>query len=250
MLAFTFLILTLSSIVIAAPSNEVLKRASCDLSHATVDIPSNQTVLNAATAPLSYVAVAIGVQNYTCSSSGTYTNVGAVAELFDISCLYSDAAAFDDLTSLAYNIWELVPPTVTPQSIINLLLSANTPGILGQHYYVTNPITGSGVSPKWDFTSQGATKGNSNAYVIGAKTGDLPAPTGSQDIDWVQLKAVEGELATIVYRTDTRGGQPPAASKSHAAHFARDLHAVERISFTAEDGSVGIGSPFGSQSTA
>ncbi|KAG6869384.1 hypothetical protein C0995_003605, partial [Termitomyces sp. Mi166 len=79
-----------------------------------------------------------------------------------------------------------------------------------QHYYVNNPA-GTGISPKWDFTSQGATRGNPNAYVVAAKVVSLAAPTGPHDIDWVQLKAVTGSLATDVYRTDTRGGQPPAS---------------------------------------
>ncbi|KAG6841269.1 hypothetical protein C0991_000247 [Blastosporella zonata] len=136
-------------------------------------------------------------------------NVGAVAELFDIGCLYN-TPVFADIPDFAYSLWELAPPLLTPQSVIKLLQPANTPDILGQHYYVTNPVTGSGVNPKWDFTSQGATKGNANAYVVGAKVSSLSAPTGSHDIDWVQLKALTGSLATAVYRTDTRGGQPPA----------------------------------------
>jgi hypothetical protein len=82
----------------------------------------------------------------------------------------------------------------------------------GQHYYVTNPITGTGINPKWDFTSQGATKGNKDAFVIAAKTTGATAPDTATDIDWVFLTALagEGKLASQVYRTDTRGGQPPA----------------------------------------
>lgn len=81
--------------------------------------------------------------------------------------------------------------------------------LLGEHYFVTSP-SGTGLSPVWDFRGASA-KGNPNAFVLAAKVGDLPAPTGSQDVDWLQLKNVTGGLATSVYRTDTRGGQPPAS---------------------------------------
>jgi hypothetical protein len=83
--------------------------------------------------------------------------------------------------------------------------------ILGQHYFVTNPITGVGISPKWDFTSSGQTAGNPNAFVIAAKVASIPAPTGPNDVAWLSLDSVQGELATQVFRTDTRGGQPPAS---------------------------------------
>ncbi|KAG6908054.1 hypothetical protein DXG01_006360 [Tephrocybe rancida] len=224
MLATTLLTLALAAFASAAPNeSEKHKRASCDISHATIKYPAAQTTLATPAAPLSYVAVAIGVQNYTCSAAGTYTNVGAVAELFDIGCFYG-TPAFDQVTDFAYSLWNLAPPTLTPQGVITLLQPAKTPAVLGQHYYVTNPITGTGVNPKWDFTSQGATKGNSKAYVVAAKVVGMAAPTGSQDIDWVQLKSLTGSLATDVYRTDTRAGQPPAScqSKSHDAHFTQD----------------------------
>jgi len=82
------------------------------------------------------------------------------------------------------------------------------PAVLGQHYYVPNPV-GPGLSPKWDFTSSGATAGNPNAYVIGVKVGDLPS-TNSSNIDNLMVKAVEGELASEVFRVETNGGQPPS----------------------------------------
>lgn len=85
--------------------------------------------------------------------------------------------------------------------------------VLGEHYYVPNPLTGTGINPKWDFTSH-AYKGQPNAFVVAAKSTGLSAPTGSQDIDWVFLKSVTGDLAAEVYRTDTRLGQPPASVRA------------------------------------
>ena len=51
--------------------------------------------------------------------------------------------------------------------------------------------------------------------MIGAKAGDLPAPTGPSNIDWLQVKNVQGELANTLYRVDTKGGQPPSSVWSH-----------------------------------
>lgn len=140
------------------------------------------------------------------------SNVGAVAELFDISCLYG-TSEFSKVQDDAYTMWSKAPKGVTAQSVIQIL--GTNPAVLGQHYYVTNPVSASpAVSPKWDFTSN-ADKGNAEAFVIGAKAGDLPAPTGSSDIDWLQVKNVQGELADTLYRVDTKAGQPPSSVCSY-----------------------------------
>ncbi|KDQ58797.1 hypothetical protein JAAARDRAFT_69216 [Jaapia argillacea MUCL 33604] len=192
--------------VFAAPSVPV----GCDPSGDAISIPSNQTQLwvNSTVGTPSFIALGVGVQNYTCGNTSTYTNVGAVAELFDISCLYH-TPIFTHLSELAYDKWNCTPE-VTASDIINDLSGIHNPIVLGQHYYVTNPVTGTGISPKWDFTSA-SESGNPNAFVVAAKIGDLPAPTGKTDVDWVQLKAIQGDLASYVFRVATKGGQPPAS---------------------------------------
>jgi len=202
---------TLFSLALAAASAFAAPnvKRSCDISKAKIDFPAGQTALSQPAAAPSFMGVAIGTQNYTCGTTGTYTNVGAVAELFDISCLYN-SPLYSKVADVAFSAWKLAPPSLPPQAIISKLSMIGSPIILGQHYYVTNPITGTGVNPKWDFTSQGKTAGNKDAFVIAAKAAVLPAPTGSQDIDWVQLNNIQGKLASQVYRVDTRGGQPPA----------------------------------------
>jgi hypothetical protein len=53
-------------------------------------LPANQTALAVpAGEKTSFAALGRGVQNYTCSAAGNWTSVGAVAQLFDISCLTS-----------------------------------------------------------------------------------------------------------------------------------------------------------------
>ena len=133
-----------------------------------------------------------------------------------MSCL--PEPTFSMITTLAYDAWKAAPQGVTVQSVINNLAAIKPAFVLGQHYFIVNPLTGSGTSPKWDFTSA-SEAGNPNAFVVGAKTGDVPAPTNPQtNVDWLSLKGVQGELATAIYRMDTQGGQPPA-SVSHPTSF-------------------------------
>jgi hypothetical protein len=144
--------------------------------------------------------------------SPTHRSAGAVVEVFDISCL-SGTSLFNTIQNYAFDIWNNGSASnVTTQDVIDTL--GHDPIVLGQHYFVANgtdPVTGSpAISPVWDFTS-GAEKGNTEAFVIAAVVGDIPAPTGTDDVDWLQLKNVEGELADTVYRIDTKGGQPPTS---------------------------------------
>jgi hypothetical protein len=136
------------------------------------------------------------------------SSAGALAELFDISCL--PPSKFDALTSGAYNLWIKAPSSATPQDIIDALASVGSPEVLGQHYFINNPA-GTGLSPKWDFTSA-SESGHPDAFVIGARTGDIPAPTNpTVNIDWLSLSNAGGNLADQVFRVQTRGGQPPTS---------------------------------------
>jgi len=202
--------LSFVSLVVSALAAPKL-HTGCNLSHAKLSVPAGQTVLTAPTSPPSFIALGVGVQNYTCNATSlTYSNVGAVAELFDISCLYG-TPEFSKVQDDSYTLWSEAPSSLTAQDVISDL--GCKPPVLGQHYFVPNPNPAPGspaISPKWDFTS-GAEKGNSNAFVIAAKVGDIPAPTGKDDVDWLQLKKVQGELADSVYRVATKAGQPPAS---------------------------------------
>ena len=125
-----------------------------------------------------------------------------------MSCL-SGTPSFSVIQDDAYKLWETAAPSITAQDIIRML--GHDLEILGQHYFVPNPRPSAGgpaISPKWDFTSS-SENGNALAYVIAAKVGDLPAPSGQCDVDWLELKNVEGELATSIYRVATKGGSPP-----------------------------------------
>jgi len=172
----------------------------CDISHVQLSLPSNnRTAFSTPTSPLTSLVLGVGVQNYTCSTAGTYTSTGAVASLHDLACI-SHSPEFNDVQDLAYDLWIASPANRT---------SPMSSSFMGNHFFITSP-SGTGLSPVWDYRA-GVAKGNSEAFVLAAKVADVPAPTSVQDVDWLQLKSVSGSLATQVYRTDTRGGSPPAS---------------------------------------
>lgn len=219
------------------------KATMCNVSKDTVPVPSTANdpptpLASAIPAGPRFIALGVGVQNYTCSSTGTFTYVfvplspmlvltishsstGAVAELFDISCFRE--SAFTSITDRVNAAWQAAPSGVTAQDIISTLAPFDPPFVLGQHFFIVNPITGSGLSPKWDFTSA-SEKGHPNAFVVGARTGDVHAPEDSAtNVDWLSLNKAQGDLADQVFRVVTRGGQPPTSVRRSSLQFLKDI---------------------------
>lgn len=206
---FYFLALALAaSAAFAAPSG-------CDASKAKINLQSPAIIPEPTSSPL-FVTVGLGVQNYTCTDAGNYTYVslkiinsrsdfssyprsgGALAQILDISCAYGQDE-FDHIPDDLYNVWERVFPDVfTTAHVMEALSWVDNSVILGKHFFTAD------LKPEWDFQRSG------RGYVLGKKTDEAPAPTGKQDIAWLRLEAAEGDLSRLVYRTDTRGGQPPA----------------------------------------
>ncbi|KAI0942061.1 hypothetical protein AcV7_002594 [Taiwanofungus camphoratus] len=185
--------------------------ADCNITGFVPTFPPNQTqlVVPSDLQP-HFIGLAFGVQNYTCTSSNTYSSIGAVAEVIDVSC-YVNETWFSTIQQPLYNVWSNVSG-VSILDIIDFLHSINPPQILAQHYFVTNPVTGSGVSPKWDFTSSGKFNGNPNAFMIGRVNGTLPSPNNAtEDVAWLEVLKVSGDIAVEVFRYDTVGGQPPSS---------------------------------------
>lgn len=71
MVAYTTLLSLAVSAPLLAVSGLALKREGCSLSN--VKLTNLPSPLVAPTAPASFVGIAIGTQNYTCNSAGTYT---------------------------------------------------------------------------------------------------------------------------------------------------------------------------------
>ncbi|KAJ3981916.1 putative malate dehydrogenase [Lentinula detonsa] len=197
------------------PPIDVTNGTACNVSTASID--TSGTTLPAPSFATSFIGLGVGMQNYTCGSAGTYLSTGALADLFDVSCLVGQSS-FNTLQTTAFAVWNSSTST-SVSSTSDVLSSAgvlSSPIILGQHYFITNPVTGSGLSPKWDFTSN-ALAGNADAFVVATKVDDVAAPTGSADVDWLYLTNLTGTLANEVYRIDTQGGQPPASCMAGSA---------------------------------
>ncbi|VDB88878.1 unnamed protein product [Peniophora sp. CBMAI 1063] len=167
-------------------------------------LPANQTALVAPTSAPNFVALGVGVQNYTCSSTGTFTNIGAVAELFDISCIASKPIQTEE-----FKKWSATSQTV--QELIEE--TGKQPFVLGQHFFIANPTPGGANVPKFDFTSNRFSD-NANAFAVMSKVGDILAPTGSNDIDWLELNKTSGALANQIFRVTTVEGTDGAACTS------------------------------------
>lgn len=73
-------------------------------------------------------------------------STGAVAELFDISCL--PEPTFDTISDLAFDAWKYAPSDITALDMVDTLAPLKPAFVLGQHYFIVNPLTGSGLSPK------------------------------------------------------------------------------------------------------
>ncbi|KAI8969787.1 hypothetical protein BD414DRAFT_255845 [Trametes punicea] len=192
---------------LGAPSFQL---SGCSIDDFVPQFPSGQTQLVVPSQPPKFIGLGFGVQNYTCSSTNNYTSTGAVAELIDVSCIV-DEPEFSTIQNGLFTFWtSLVPYSI--QSIIDVLHVLNVPDVLAQHYFVTNPITGQGISPKWDFSSSGKFEGVKDAFIVGKSKGSIPAPTNAtRDVPWLDLVQVQGDIASEVFRFDTVGGQPPAS---------------------------------------
>lgn len=169
------------------------------------------------------------IPSLTSITKSLTRNVGAYAELFDISCFAKDTSFFVEIPKLAIDSWESVPSNLNISKIISTLLKSQNPDIFGkefsalnvssltarlllllaQHYFVPGP-SGVGLDAKWDATSQSRFDRNPHAFVLATKVDQAASPDGNQNIDWVYLKAIDGDLARQVYRTNTQLGQPPA----------------------------------------
>lgn len=161
-----------------------------------------------------WVALSVGVQNYTCSEDGTWAAFGAVTELFDISCIPLTAQA--SFTTFVHDLWLAAPPETTALDLIAQFDKLNPPYALGQHYFVPNRGNASDpdIYAKWDFSSAVLKHDQNakNAYAVGVRTGQVPSPDDpAHDADWLSLTPLlvdgkpDGELR--------RPGLPPALER-------------------------------------
>ncbi|TKA78191.1 hypothetical protein B0A49_01317 [Cryomyces minteri] len=162
-----------------------------------------------------------GTQNYTCdttNSSAVPVAVGAVASLYNASCV---AALYPELLSLMPNValQYPAPSSASPLSPSNIDLS-------GHHYFVDAS------TPFFDLDTP------SHAYGTGAfrKAAACPAPGGAPrgplregghgSVAWLKLAAKgAGQTFQEVYRINTAGGNPPASCAGQPASLEVDYAA-------------------------
>jgi len=171
--------------------------AGCPIANATLTFPAGQTALAVPQGQVpNHILLGTGVQNYTCTASGNYTSAGAVAKMYDISCLVNTPsfATIQD-TWFAQNPNE--QQTIEGELNPTLLFVAD-------HYFIANS-TGPGVLPKFASARDGGA-----SFTVATKTGSIHAPNAT-DVDWLQLANAQGSFAKTTFRVDTKAGQPPAS---------------------------------------
>ena len=133
-------------------------------------------------------------------------STGAVVQVLDITSLYP-TIKFWRVQEWAYDIWSDFPSKNPYDTDLFQLLNENLyMPILGQHYFIEKNEE---LHPVWDFRANGPTTGDPLAIVIAKIIGEIPSPQGYPNVDWLELQSVSGELADIVFRVYTVGGDPP-----------------------------------------
>ena len=137
--------------------------------------------------------------------------MGAVAQLFEISCLFGQPA-FPTIQKVAFDEWA-ASPSINPlePELVQLMKDKHNINVQGQHYFVKQDST---LVPVWDLRSSGENAGNPNAIIFAQKVKSAPSPDGRENVDLVELKKLSGGLANQVYRVDTVKGQPPSTVSS------------------------------------
>ncbi|GJE90369.1 hypothetical protein PsYK624_065000 [Phanerochaete sordida] len=164
-----------------------------------------------------FVTLSVGYQNYSCLDNGTWFGIGAVTQLFDISCIPQNT--IQNFTTLVSKYWEAAGPGVSPQEVIDLAgASAFSMGI---HYWIPSPLDPTNplaINAIWDFRQQRMqTDVNvKRAWVLSAGDGKVPAPTnGTFDAPWndsyrLSINGTEqGGLAAQIYRINSNDGNTP-----------------------------------------
>ncbi|GAB7349738.1 hypothetical protein MBLNU459_g0472t2 [Dothideomycetes sp. NU459] len=165
---------------------------------------------------LSHVAIGRGTQNYTCdlsNSTAVPLAVGAVASLFNVSCI---AATQSSLLSLipAIALDFPVPASSDASSPANTDLS-------GYHFFL-NAST-----PYFDLDTEDHSFGNGAFKKVNSSNAPAGAVAGQYGqgfgaVGWLKLSESapsSGQVLKEVYRLNTAGGSPPKTCAGAQAAF-------------------------------
>ena len=142
-----------------------------------------------------------------------FSAAGAVAQLYDISCLYhSSPTLFRTIQEPLYEAWVNLTSEITVQHLKAVIPALLSPEVIqSDHYFIPN-AAGTGLSPVWDFRTNQRFQGQENAIFVGKGVGSVVPPVGPpNNINWLRVGKVAGDIADEVYRIDTIGGQPPTS---------------------------------------
>ncbi|PYI34300.1 hypothetical protein BP00DRAFT_484840 [Aspergillus indologenus CBS 114.80] len=182
---------------------------------------------------LKFIALGRGTQNYTCpstNSSTAPTATGAVATLYDVSCIAATPK------NHGHQFLHALPGFIRPipQEILAfyaVLLSQSA--IIGEHYFSAPQSSSTSITaaaaataaamPVFDlrpatFGKQGG-RYESN-WVKAKKVESVNAPGGGDgDVPWLKMVGVEGSGIKEIYRVHTAGGMSPATCAAHEGEF-------------------------------
>jgi len=142
-----------------------------------------------------------------------FSAAGAVAQLYDISCLYhSSPTLFRTIQEPLYEAWVNLTSEITVQHLTTIIPALVSPEVIqSDHYFIPN-AAGNGISPVWDFRTNQKFQGQENAFFVGKGVGSVVPPVDPpNNINWLRVGKVAGDIADEVYRIDTIGGQPPTS---------------------------------------
>lgn len=152
---------------------------------------------------LAFVALGHGTQNYTCadnSSSSVPTATGALATMFDASCVAGDV---DLLADLAVAVSKLPHgATVLAGLSLKQLTASSEDGLVLAEHFFSDPTT-----PNFDFRPF-----DHRQWVQMKKLESVDAPSTAMpgSVQWLKLGYKDGVGIHQVYRTLTAGGNAPA----------------------------------------
>jgi len=219
----------------------VKKPGAHDLSNVTIPLsPAQQTALGLPTTPLAAVGLGFGIQNYTCSANNVFVSAGAVAELFDISCLAAtNSKLISSVHQDLFNLWNSpAAGNVTIQQLIATLPNMVPASlILSQHYFISNAA--GGISPVWDFRATPKFQGVNNAVFVGKALANTPDADPTKNVPWLHLGKVSGDISDEIYRIYTVGGVAPSSCVSGTT---KDISVKYTSQYWFFGGSLGLGS--------
>ncbi|EMC92338.1 hypothetical protein BAUCODRAFT_77931 [Baudoinia panamericana UAMH 10762] len=189
--------------------------AVCNMSHAVMPTAPTPLPAPASGLVLSHVAIGRGTQNYTCettNSTAAPVAVGAIASLFNVSCLAAQSPEL--LSKLPGIALDLPSPSTTDES------SPAYQMMSGHHFFVDLTTPFFNLDTQLHQYGTGAfKKANSSNPPTNAVLGQNGQGNGS--VAWLKLdaKTADGQVFQNVYRLNTAGGNPPKTCAGMPAAF-------------------------------